>query len=309
MNLKVHFGALTLKNPVMTASGTFGYGLEFAPYGDLKNLGAIVVKGLSLQPRQGNPPPRIVETSCGFLNAIGLQNIGVQAFVRDKLPRLPFAETPIIANLYAQSSQEFGELAAILSDTEGISALEVNISCPNVRSGGVQFGQNPHMAAEVCQAVKARAGDLPVILKLSPNVTDITEIARAVEGHGADMISLINTLTGTALDIRTRRFRLANRTGGLSGPAIKPVALRMVYETCRAVTIPVIGIGGIASAEDALEFILAGAHAVQVGSGSFTRPDAAFWIVDRLAALTKELKIRSWEEFRGQVGKSVPSLG
>jgi dihydroorotate dehydrogenase (NAD+) catalytic subunit len=301
MNLSVHCGPLALKNPVMTASGTFGYGLEFSPYGDLAKLGAIVVKGLSLKARQGNPPPRIVETSCGFLNAIGLQNIGVRAFIQDKLPRLPWADTPVITNLYAQSSQEFGELAAILADTEGIGGLEVNISCPNVRSGGIQFGQDPNMAAEVCQAVRDRAGSLPVILKLSPNVTDITEIARAAEDHGADVVSLINTLSGMALDIRTRSFRLANRVGGLSGPAIKPVALRMVYETCRAVSIPVIGIGGITSAEDALEFILAGAHAVQVGSGSFARPDAAFWIVDRLEALAKELKIGSWEEFRGKV--------
>ena len=303
MNLSVQCGPLSLKNPVMTASGTFGYGLEYTPYGDLKKLGAIVVKGLSLKPRQGNPPPRIVETSCGFLNAIGLQNIGVQAFIRDKLPLLPWADTPVIANLYAQSSQEFGELAAVLSETEGISGLEVNISCPNVRSGGIQFGQDPGMAAEVCTAVKKRAGRLPVILKLSPNVTDITLMARAVEEHGADLISLINTLSGMALDIPTRGFRLANRTGGLSGPAIKPVALRMVYETCRAVSIPVIGIGGITSAEDAMEFILAGAHAVQVGSGNFTRPDAAFWIVDQMAALTRELKIKSWKDFRGKVGE------
>ncbi len=301
MNLSVQCGPLSLKNPVMTASGTFGYGLEYTPFGDLKKLGAIVVKGLSLKPRQGNPPPRIVETSCGFLNAIGLQNIGVQAFIRDKLPLLPWADTPVIANLYAQSSQEFGELAAVLSETEGISGLEVNISCPNVRSGGIQFGQDPGMAAEVCAAVRKRSGRLPVILKLSPNVTDITVMARAVEEHGADLISLINTLSGMALDIRTRGFRLANRSGGLSGPAIKPVALRMVYETCRAVSVPVIGIGGITSAEDAMEFILAGAHAVQVGSGNFTRPDAAFWIVDQLAALTKELRIRSWKEFRGKV--------
>lgn len=301
MDLSVTIAGLRLKNPILTASGTFGYGLEFSPYGDLTALGGIVVKGLSWEPREGNPGPRIAETPCGMLNAIGLQNIGARAFVEKKLPLLPWAEVPVIANLYACDDQEFARLAEYLAAQEGIAALEVNISCPNVRAGGVLFGQDPLQAARVTRAVKARAGNKPVIVKLSPNVTDIAAIARAAADAGADALSLINTLAGMAVDIRTRGPRLANVIGGLSGPAVKPVALRCVYQVCRAVDLPVIGMGGIASAEDALEFILVGAWAVQVGTANFLRPDMSFRIADRLPGLLQELEVGNWEDFRGKL--------
>lgn len=301
MELDVQLGDLWLKNPVMTASGTFGYGLEFSQFGDLKDLGGIVVKGLSLEPRRGNPGPRIVETSCGLLNAIGLQNIGAKAFVEDKLPNLPWQETAIVANLYAQSCSEFASLAEYLSDQEGISALEVNISCPNVQAGGMQFGQDLHMAKKVCRAVKEKALKKPVIVKLSPNITDVKEIACAVQNSGADIISMINTVVGMAVDIRNRKPRLGNIFGGLSGPAIKPIALRMVYQVCQAVEIPVIGIGGITSAEDILEFILVGAHAVQIGSANFRQPNKSFYLVNELQELMSELGIESLDEFRGSL--------
>ena len=287
---------LRLKNPVMTASGTFGYGAEFAPYGDLTRLGGIVVKGLSLLPREGNPCPRIAETTGGMLNAVGLQNDGVETFCKRKLPQLPWRELPVVANLYATSPEEFGELAARLDAEEGVAALEVNVSCPNVKEGGVLFGQDPDLAAAVTRAVRDAAPNKPVIVKLSPNVTDI-----AVEGAGADMISCINTLAGMAVDVATRRPRLANVIGGLSGPAIKPVALRCVWQTARAVSIPVIGIGGIVCAEDVLEFILAGAHAVQIGTGNFLRPDCAFDIVSELPAACARLGVSSLEELRGSL--------
>ena len=291
--------ALNFKNPVLTASGTFGYGVEFSYYGDLNQLGGIIVKGLSLKRRDGNPLPRIAETPCGMLNAVGLQNDGVESFIKSKLPRLPWRETPVIANLYATSPEEFGELAGILAAEEGISGLEVNISCPNVKNGGVLFGQDPVLAAEVTESVKKHAGNVPVIVKLSPNVTDITQIARAVEAAGADAISCINTITGMAVDIKTRKPLLANIVGGLSGPAIKPVALRCVWQVCNAVKIPVIGIGGITSVQDVLEFILVGAHAVQIGTMNFVRPDAAFRIAEEIPHLCQQLGISSLDELRG----------
>lgn len=292
---------LVFKNPVLTASGTFGYGGEFTPYGDLTRLGGIVVKGLSLKPREGNPLPRIAETPCGMLNAVGLQNDGVEAFLKMRLPRLPWQETPIIANIYATSAAEFAELAERLADEEGIAALEVNISCPNVACGGVLFGQDPGLAAEVTEAVKSHAGAKPVIVKLSPNVTDITVIARAVEGAGADAVSCINTLTGMGVDVRSRKPLLANIVGGLSGPAIKPVALRCVWQVSRAVSIPVIGVGGVTSAQDVLEFILAGAYAVQIGTMNFIRPDASFHIAETLPALCEEHGITDLASFRGSL--------
>lgn len=290
---------LRLQNPVLTASGTFGCGVEFTPYGDLRQLGGMVVKGLSLAPRDGNPCPRVVETTAGMLNAVGLQNDGVESFVREKLPLLPWQETPVIANLYATSPAEFGELAARLDEVEGVAALEVNVSCPNVKEGGILFGQDPALAAAVTRAVVGAAAHKPVIVKLSPNVTDIALMARAVADAGADMISCINTLSGMSVDVASRRPRLANVIGGLSGPAIKPVALRCVWQVCRAVDIPVIGIGGISSAEDVLEFILAGAHAVQIGTANFMRPDASFAIVEELPETRQRLGVSSLDDLRG----------
>ena len=290
---------LRLKNPVMTASGTFGYGTEFAPYGDLSRLGGMVVKGLSLQPRDGNPCPRIVETTAGMLNAVGLQNDGVDSFLRDKLPRLPWEQTPVVANLYATSAAEFAELAARLDAAEGVAALEVNISCPNVKQGGILFGQDPAQAAAVTRAVVDAAPYKPVIVKLSPNVTDIAGMARAVADAGADMLSCINTLSGMAVDVARRAPRLANVIGGLSGPAIKPVALRCVWQVAQAVDIPVIGIGGITTAEDVLEFILVGASAVQIGTASFMRPDAAFALAEELPEACRRLNVDSLDGLRG----------
>lgn len=293
--------SLALRNPIMTASGTFGYGAEFAPYGDLTALGGIVVKGLSLKPRLGNPMPRVAETACGMLNAVGLQNDGVECFIKEKLPKVPWRELPVIANIYACDASEFGELAAILAEEEGVAALEVNISCPNVKEGGIIFGQDARQAARVTEAVKKHAKSKPVIVKLSPNVTDIVSMARAVEDGGADVISCINTLSGMAVDIRRRKPRIANVIGGLSGPAIKPVALRCVWQVSRAVSIPVIGMGGIASAEDVLEFIMCGAHAVQVGTANFLRPDFSFRLVNELNTLCDELGITDWADFRGSL--------
>ena len=278
-NLSVEIGRLRLRNPVMTASGTFGYGEEYAPYVDLSRLGAIVVKGLSLKPRMGNPPPRIVETPCGMLNAVGLQNVGVNAFIREKLPFLAQFDLPVIANIFGESVEEYVKVAEILSQASGVHGLEVNISCPNVKKGGIAFGANPDMAADVTRRVKAST-DLPVIVKLTPNVTDITEIAESVEAAGADAISLINTITGMSVDIERRVPHLRNITGGLSGPAIKPVALRMVWQVIQRVSVPGIGLGGIMTARDALEFLIVGARAVQVGTAHFIHPHAAIDILE-----------------------------
>jgi dihydroorotate dehydrogenase (NAD+) catalytic subunit len=285
-NLTVDIGTLKLRNPVMTASGTFGYGEEYAPYLDLNQIGAIVVKGLSLEPRKGNPPPRIMETPCGMLNAVGLQNIGVQAFIATKLPFLRQFETPVIVNIYAESVDEFPILAQKLSEAQGVHALEVNISCPNVKKGGIAFGTDPDMAAEVTRRVK-EATDLPVIVKLTPNVTDIAMIAQSVEAAGADAVSLINTITGMSVDVDKRMPHLWNITGGLSGPAIKPVALRMVWQVVNRVSIPVIGLGGIMTAEDALEYLIVGARAVQVGTANFVNPRA---IPDIIGGIGKYLR-------------------
>lgn len=292
---------LHLKNPVLTASGTFGYGLEFAPYGDLTKLGGIIVKGLSLKPRPGNAYPRIAETTAGMLNAVGLQNDGVEHFCEATLPQLPSSQLAVIANIYAASVEEFGELAARLDAEPGVAALEVNISCPNVKEGGVQFGQDPSMAAAVTRSVRHHAPHKHVIVKLSPNVTDITVMARAVEEAGADSISCINTLLGMGVDIRTRRPRLANVVGGLSGPAIKPVALRCVWQVARAVRIPVIGLGGIATCEDVLEFMLVGASAIQVGTANFMHPDAAFAIAADLPQACADLGIEHLDQWRGSL--------
>jgi dihydroorotate dehydrogenase (NAD+) catalytic subunit len=281
--LAVDIGGLVLKNPVMTASGTFGYGEEYAAYIDLSVLGAIVVKGLSITPREGNPPSRIMETASGMLNAVGLENVGVRAFIDEKLPFLREVDVPVIANILGDTVEEYCEVAQILSEAEGIHALEVNISCPNVAKGGIDFGVNPDLAFKVTEGVK-NATDLPVIVKLTPNVTDITEIAKSVEDAGANAISLINTITGLSIDIEKRIPHLKNITGGLSGPAIKPVALRMVWEVVRAVSVPVIGVGGIMKAGDALEFLVAGARAVQVGTANFVNPRSTVEIIEGIAA-------------------------
>jgi dihydroorotate dehydrogenase (NAD+) catalytic subunit len=281
-DLRVQIGSLTLANPIMTASGTFGYGAEFASLVNLDRLGAVAVKGISLKPRAGNPPPRVVETPCGMLNAIGLENVGVERFITEKMPFLRRCRCKVIVNILGDSIEEYGELACRLRGVEGIDALEVNISCPNVKKGGVAFGTIPEMAAAVTRAVKLST-DLPVLVKLSPNVTDIVTMAKAVAEGGADGISLINTLIGMAIDARSRRPKLANVIGGLSGPAVKPVALRMVWQVASAVSIPVIGIGGIGTAEDAIEFLLAGASAIQVGTANFYNPTAVEQIIDGLS--------------------------
>ncbi len=289
-DLSVDIGGLKLANPVMTASGTFGYGEEYASLVDLNRLGAIIVKGISLVGSSGNPPPRIVETACGMLNAIGLENVGLDAFVKDKLPFLASLSTPMLVNIYGSSVAEYAALAEKLSGVETVAGLEVNISCPNVKAGGMAFGVDPEQAAAVVSAVREKTSK-HLMVKLSPNVTDITEIARRVEAAGADAISLINTLAGMAVDIYTRRPHLANGIGGLSGPAIKPVALRMVWETARAVSVPVIGIGGIMKAEDALEFLVAGASAVQVGTANFVNPGVTMEIIDGIERFLDEQQI------------------
>lgn len=280
-NLAVDIAGLHLKNPVMPASGTFGYGQEYAPFFDLDQLGGIVTKGLSLNPKAGNPTPRIAETTSGMLNAIGLQNVGIEAFIRDKLPFLRQYRTPVIANFFGNSLEEYGEVARRLSDLSEVAAVELNISCPNVKKGGIVFGTDPQAAAEVVTLVRRHLSK-PLIVKLTPNVTDITVMARAVEEAGADAICCINTLTGMAVDVHRRQLRIANGTGGLSGPAIRPVAVRMVYQVVQAVNVPVIGVGGITCAEDALEFLIVGARAVQVGTANFVDPQAMPKIVTGL---------------------------
>ncbi|MDD5475123.1 MAG: dihydroorotate dehydrogenase [Syntrophales bacterium] len=278
-NLAVRIGGIRLKNPVMTASGTFGYGNEYEPYLDLNRLGGIVVKGTSLLPREGNRPPRIMETSAGMLNAIGLENVGVDVFLTGKMAYLRTLDTNVIVNIFGEKTEDYAEVAKKLSGIEGIAGLEVNISCPNVKKGGIAFGADPETAREITIAVK-ESTDLPVIVKLTPNVTDISIIARRVEEAGADAISLINTLRGMSVDVTTRKPRLGNVTGGLSGPAIKPVALRMVWEAAQTVSIPLIGIGGIMNYIDALEFLIVGARAVQVGTANFINPAVTIDIID-----------------------------
>jgi dihydroorotate dehydrogenase (NAD+) catalytic subunit len=282
----------------MTASGTFGYGEEYADYVDLNRLGAIVVKGLSLKPRLGNPPPRIMETASGMLNAVGLQNIGVDVFIEEKLPFLQKHDVAVIANIYGESYLEYQKVARKLSSVKGVHALEVNVSCPNVKKCGLSFGADPKAAAEVTRRVKGET-NLPVIVKLTPNVTDIAAIAQAVEKAGADAVSLINTLAGMSVDLKTRMSHLKNITGGLSGPAIKPVALRMVWQVVQRVSIPVIGIGGIMNAEDALEFLILGAKAVQIGTANFINPQATLNIIDGIQNYLIDNKIEDINEIIG----------
>ena len=281
-NLQVEMAGLVLKNPVMVASGTFGYGREYAEYFDLGILGAVMVKGVSLEPWPGNPPPRIAETPAGMLNAIGLQNPGVDYFIIHDLPWLVDQGVTTIVNIVGMTVEEYAAVAARLDQAPGVAALEVNISCPNVKEGGIAFGTDPQMAADVIAAV-ADSTELPVIAKLSPNVTDITAIAKAVAVAGADIISLINTLLGMSIDVDRRKPVLANVMGGLSGPAIRPVAVRMVWQVYQSVDVPIIGMGGIMTTRDALEFILAGATAVAVGTATFRNPTAAVEIIQGLA--------------------------
>ena len=297
-DLKVKLGGLQLQNPIMTASGTFGYAEEFEDLVDLNRLGAIIVKGLSLQPTKGNPPPRTIETPCGMLNAIGLENVGLDAFIEQKLPFLKTLKPPILVNIYGKKEEEYAELAARIDHLDTIAGIEVNISCPNVKAGGLAFGVDPEAASGVVKAVREKTTKL-VIVKLSPNVTDITQIARCVEDAGADALSLINTITGMAIDVEARRPVLANITGGLSGPAIKPVALRMVWQVAQTATIPIIGIGGIMKARDALEFIIAGASAVQVGTANFVNPRATTDILDGLEDFMRENGISKLTELVG----------
>ncbi len=298
MDLGVSIGGLKLKNPVMTASGTFGYGEEYAEFLDLGRLGAVVVKGLSLLPKEGNPPPRIVETASGMLNAIGLQNIGIRRFIDEKIPFLRTYDTKVIVNFFGDSIEEYVEAAERLSSVEGIHALEMNISCPNKQAGWGIFGTDPKVTTGVVSSVR-KATNLPLIVKLSPNVTDMALMAKAAVDAGADALSVINTLTGMAIDIRTRRPKLANRTGGLSGPAIKPVAVRMVYEVYKAVNVPIIGMGGIMHSDDAIEFMLAGATAVAVGTANFVNPRATTDILDGIIAYMRDEKIADINIIKG----------
>ena len=279
MDLSVKLGSLCLNNPVIAASGTFGYGLEYSSLVDLNALGGFSTKGLSLKPKAGNPVPRVIETSSGMLNAIGLENIGLEAFLSEKLPQLKNFNTRIIINFFGDTTQEYVAMARALSDVERLDALEINVSCPNVEKGGSQFSSDPEVLTEVVSSVRKATGKF-LIVKLSPNVTDITLLAKAAENAGADALSVCNTFVGMSIDLKTRKPHLANRTGGLSGPAIKPLALNLVYQTVRAVQIPVIGIGGISSGEDAVEFLLAGAKAVQIGTANFIDPASTLHVIE-----------------------------
>lgn len=285
-NLSVKIAGIKLKNPVMPASGTFGYGEEYNEYIDIDELGAIVIKGISLLPHPGNPPPRTVETACGMLNAIGLENVGVEGFIKEKLPYLRRFSPPLLVNFFGRTTKEYREVAKRLSEKEGIAGLEMNISCPNIKAGGITFGTDPKRTYRVVSEVR-KATSLPLIVKLSPNVTNIKTIARSAGEAGADGLSLINTITGMAIDLTTRKPSLRNITGGLSGPAIKPIALRMVWEVSQVVKIPLIGAGGIATAQDALEFIVAGASGVQVGTANFTDLTAMLEIIDGIKSYLK----------------------
>jgi dihydroorotate dehydrogenase (NAD+) catalytic subunit len=300
MKMKVNLAGVELKNPVMTASGTFGSGEEYSEFVDLNRLGAVVTKGVANVPWPGNPTPRIAEVHGGMLNAIGLQNPGVEVFCERDIPFLKQFDTRIIVNVCGHSPEEYLAVVERLGEEEDVDMLEINISCPNVNAGFLAFGQDPKHVEELTRQIKEKARQ-PVIMKLTPNVTDITEIARAAEAGGADAVSLINTLTGMKIDVQKRTFALANKTGGMSGPAVKPVAVRMVYQTAQAVQIPVIGMGGIATAEDALEFILAGASAVSVGTANFYYPSATVEIVEGIRKYMEENHVEDIAELVGAV--------
>ncbi len=299
MNTKVNLAGVTLKNPVMTASGTFGSGAEFAEFVDLNQLGAVVTKGVANVPWEGNPTPRIAETYGGMLNAVGLQNPGIDLFVERDIPFLTKYDTKIIVNVCGRTTEDYCEVVRRLAN-QPVDLLEINISCPNVEEGGIAFGQNPKSVETITREVKKYAKQ-PVIMKLSPNVTDITEIAKAAEAGGADALSLINTITGMKIDIHRRTFALANKTGGLSGPAIHPVAVRMVYQTAQAVNIPIIGMGGILTAEDAVEMILAGATAISVGTANFRNPAVTMEIVEGIRDYMEQYGVNDIQELIGAV--------
>ena len=298
VQLNTKIGSLELKNPVMTASGTFGYGTEYADFMDINRLGAIIVKGTTLNPRQGNPYPRMAETPSGMLNAVGLQNKGVDYFVDHIYPEVRKIDTNIIVNVSGSCIDDYVQTASIINTLDDIPAIELNISCPNVKQGGMAFGVKPESAAQVVSAVR-KAYDKTLIVKLSPNVTDITEIARAVEGAGADSVSLINTMLGMAIDAEKRKPILSTITGGMSGPAVKPVALRMVWQTAKAVKIPVIGLGGICSATDAIEFLLAGASAIQIGTANFIDPSISEKVIDGIADYLQRHNFNSVQDIIG----------
>ena len=299
MNMEVNLAGVTLKNPIMTASGTFGSGEEFSEFVDLNKLGAVVTKGVANVPWEGNPTPRIAETYGGMLNAVGLQNPGIDLFVQRDIPFLKKYDTKIIVNVCGRTTEDYCEVVERLAD-QPVDMLEINISCPNVKEGGIAFGQNPKAVEAITKEVKKYAKQ-PVIMKLSPNVTDITEMAKAAEAGGADVLSLINTLTGMKIDINRRTFALANKTGGLSGPAIHPVAVRMVYQTAQAVKVPIIGMGGIATAEDAIEMILAGATAVSVGTANFHNPMVTEEIVNGIRDYMERYQVADIKELIGAV--------
>jgi len=306
VNLAVNIGGIALKNPVIAASGTFGYGLEFSPFLDLNSLGGIVVKGLSLKPNPGNPPPRIIETAGGMLNAIGLQNIGIEGFIAQKLPLLRNYDVAIIVNIFGTTVEEYISLAQRLSSIEGIAGLEINISCPNIKKGGMSFGKYPKQAGLLIKRIR-KATPLPLMVKLTPQASDIVEVARRVEGEGADSISLINTFLGMAIDVETATPLLSTITGGLSGPAIKPIALRMVWEVAQKVSIPVVGIGGIMCADDALEFIIAGAQAVQVGTANLINPAVCLEVIEGIKNYLETKNISDIKELVGSL--KLPSYG
>lgn len=300
LNLSVDIGGLKLHSPVIAASGTFGFGHEFEPYADLNRLGGISVKGLTLKPRQGNPAPRIAETAGGILNSVGLQNPGVEAFIAKEIPYLRKFKTKIIANLAGSCEEDYVTAAAMLNEAD-VDAVELNVSCPNVKAGCAAFGQDPIALEGLVKAVRKVLPSKPLIIKLTPNVTSIVETARAAVSGGADAVSLINTLLGMKIDARRMRPVLANITGGMSGPCVKPVALRMVYEVSKAVNVPIIGMGGIETGEDAAEFILAGASAVQVGTANLVHPNAVTKVEDELIQYMKDMKFTSIADFRGKL--------
>ena len=300
MDLSVNIGKLKLKNPVMTASGTFGYGEEYADFVDLNLLGGIVVKGISVKPMEGNPAPRICETPCGMLNAIGLQNVGLKTFLRDKLPYLRNFDTKIVVNILGNTVQEYVRLAKTL-DASGVDGIELNVSCPNVKKGGMTFGIDQRSLAKLIAAVKRAVSNTVLITKLSPNVSSIPDFSRVAEDAGSDAISLINTIPALSIDTETWKPMLANVTGGLSGPAIKPIAVRMVWEASQAVSIPVIGIGGITSTQDSIEFMLAGASAIQVGTGNFLNPKATTEIINGLGAYLQRKNIQTTRDIIGRM--------